>query len=51
MALVRGRGKDSGVVVETPSFGHVWTLNDGKATKIEMFPNRAVALEELGLEG
>jgi uncharacterized protein len=51
MALVRGRGKDSGVVVDTPSFGHVWTLHDGKVTKIEMFPSRAVALESLGLAG
>jgi ketosteroid isomerase-like protein len=50
MALIRGRGKDSGAVVETPSFGHVWTLSEGKVTKIEMFPSRAVALEELGLE-
>jgi ketosteroid isomerase-like protein len=50
MALVRGRGKDSGVAVETPSFGHVWTLHDAKVTKIEMFPSRAVALEELGLD-
>lgn len=49
MALVRGRGKDSGVAVETPSFGQLWTLRDGIVTRIEMYPTRAVALEALGL--
>jgi ketosteroid isomerase-like protein len=48
MALARGRGKDSGIVVETPSFGHVWTLKNGEVTRIQMYPSRAVALEAIG---
>jgi ketosteroid isomerase-like protein len=49
MALVRGRGKDSGAVVVTPSFGHVWTLENGVATRIQMYPSRAASLEALGI--
>jgi len=48
-ASVRGRGRDSGVEVDTPSFPHVWTLRDGQVVKVEMLPNKALALERVGL--
>jgi uncharacterized protein len=48
---IRGRGKDSGVEVVTPSAPHVWTLRGGKVVRMEMFPTRAAALDALGLEG
>jgi ketosteroid isomerase-like protein len=50
MALVRGRGKDSGGLVETPSFAHIWTFRDGMVVDMEMFPNRAEGLAELGMD-
>jgi ketosteroid isomerase-like protein len=39
----RGRGRGSGVEVDTEG-AHVWTLRDGKATRLEVFadPERAL---------
>jgi len=43
-----GRGMSSGVEVDS-RFGHVWTLRDGNAVRIEMFSTPAEALEAVGL--
>jgi ketosteroid isomerase-like protein len=51
MAAVCGRGKDSGVDVRSPTFPHVWTFEGDKITGMEALPNRAAAVEALGLEG
>jgi uncharacterized protein len=50
MAAVRGRGKGSGADVESPSFGWVWTIRDGKLLRVEVFPNRAETFAAVGLE-
>ena len=50
MAKIVGRGRDSGVVVDTPSFGHIWTLRNGKTVLVEMKPNRRESLETVGLD-
>jgi ketosteroid isomerase-like protein len=43
-----GKGKESGFEVDTPG-AHVWTMRDGKATRLEVFPTREPALEAAGL--
>ncbi len=50
MTKIRGRGRDSGIVVDTPSFAQIWTMRDGRAVHVEMLPNRSEALELVGLE-
>jgi ketosteroid isomerase-like protein len=42
------RGKGSGVDVEFRP-AHVWTMRAGKATRLEIFPERQKALEAVGL--
>jgi ketosteroid isomerase-like protein len=49
MAGIRGIGKGSGAEVRTPSFAQIWTFKDGVPVKMDSFPNRAVAMGELGL--
>jgi ketosteroid isomerase-like protein len=44
----RGRGKGSGVEVDTAG-AHVWTLRDGRAVRLEVFADRAAALQSVGL--
>jgi ketosteroid isomerase-like protein len=44
----KGRGKGSGVLVEMEA-AQVWTVQDGRATGIEMFPGGDDALEAAGL--
>ena len=51
MASVCGRGRDSGADVRTPSFPYIWTFRDGQVVSMEPRPNRAAALEAVGLEG
>ena len=48
LARYRGRGKGSGVEVDTRG-AHVWTLRNGRVVRLEVFANRARALESLGL--
>jgi uncharacterized protein len=43
-----GRGKGSGVEVEHRA-AHVWTVREGKATKLQMYMNPKEALEAMGL--
>lgn len=50
MAVIRGRGRESGAEVRTPSFPHFWTIRDGKAIRMKMFPTKAAALEAAGLQ-
>jgi ketosteroid isomerase-like protein len=44
-----GRGKDSGVAVDTPRFPMVWTARDGAMVRMEMFDGREKALAAVGL--
>jgi ketosteroid isomerase-like protein len=44
-----GRGKESGVRVDTDG-AHLWTLKDGKVMRLEVFSDRARALEAAGIE-
>jgi ketosteroid isomerase-like protein len=47
-ALVRSRPRGSTAVVEN-RIGHVWTMRDGKAARLQIFPERDKALEAAGL--
>jgi ketosteroid isomerase-like protein len=44
----RGRGKSSGIETEQ-KFAMVWTLRDGRAARMDVYPTRAEALEAVGL--
>ena len=49
MTRMVGRGKDSGVAVDTPSFAMVWTAQRGAVVRMEMFESKVAALEAVGL--
>lgn len=49
MAAVQGIGKDSRVPVRSPSFPHIWTFENGRPVGMRALPNRATAIEALGL--
>ena len=51
IAIVRmvGRGKDSGVAVDTPSFPMVWTTRNDAIVRVEMFDSMEKALAAVGL--
>ena len=49
VARMVGRGKDSGAAVDSPSFPMVWTFHDEQVVRVEMLPNKAAALEAIGL--
>ncbi len=44
----RGRSRSAGMLVEM-SFAQVWTVRDGKETRMEMFSDRDEALRAVGL--
>jgi ketosteroid isomerase-like protein len=44
-----GRGKGSGVEVQTHLTAHLWTLKDGKAVRMQSYWERSDALEAVGL--
>ena len=44
-----GRGRGSGAEVETHPTGHLWTLRDGKAIRLQSYWERYEALEAAGL--
>ena len=48
IATQRGRGRASGLEVSRPLAG-VWTIREGKVTRVVWFPTRAEALEAVGL--
>jgi uncharacterized protein len=45
----RGRGRESGAEVEA-AMAHIWTIRDGKATRLRQFLDRSSALEAAGLQ-
>jgi ketosteroid isomerase-like protein len=45
---VRGRGKGSGIVVES-NVAHVWTLQDRKPVRVEIYLDIAQAMKATGL--
>jgi ketosteroid isomerase-like protein len=47
---ISGRGRGSGVDVDTRSY-MVWTIRDGKVTRMDEFTDRADALEAAGKPG
>jgi ketosteroid isomerase-like protein len=49
MAAVCGTVKDSSVEVSSPSFAHVWSFRGDEVVRMESMPNRATAMEALGL--
>jgi uncharacterized protein len=44
----RGRGRFSGIDVDQ-TYAMVWTLRDGRAARMDLYPTRAQALEAVGL--
>ena len=50
MEKVRGRGRSSGVEVETPTYATIWTLRDGRATRVQVAVDPNEALKAVGLE-
>jgi ketosteroid isomerase-like protein len=46
--LLRFRPTGSSAVVEN-RIGHLWTMREGKATRLELFPRREDALDAVGL--
>jgi ketosteroid isomerase-like protein len=44
----RGQSKTSGLPVDM-AFGQVWTIRDGKSTRMEMYADPVEALEAMGL--
>jgi ketosteroid isomerase-like protein len=45
---VRLRPHESTALVEN-RIGHLWTFRDGKALRLEIFPEREKALEAIGM--
>ena len=52
VALLRqhGRSRTSGMTVDM-SFAQIWTIRDGKQTRMDMYSSQAEALEAVGLAG
>jgi ketosteroid isomerase-like protein len=50
LAIEHGRGRGSGARVEARRTAHVWTMRAGKAIRLDLFLDRAKALEAAGLE-
>jgi ketosteroid isomerase-like protein len=48
LAIVRGRGKGSGIDMEW-RMGYVWTMRNGKAVRVEAHKDQGAALEAAGL--
>jgi ketosteroid isomerase-like protein len=51
LAIEHGRGRGSGAEVQHNKTAHLWTLRDGKATQLDLYLDRARALEDVGLAG
>jgi ketosteroid isomerase-like protein len=49
MAAVSGTGTGTGLEVKTPSFAWVWSFEGDRPIRMEAMPNRATAMEALGL--
>jgi ketosteroid isomerase-like protein len=50
MLRQRGRSKATGMPVDM-SLAQVWTMRDGKQTRMDTYSDRAEALEDVGLTG
>ena len=46
----RGRSRTSGMTVDM-SLAQIWTIRDGKQTRMDMYSSQAEALEAVGLAG
>lgn len=51
LATEHGRGRGSGVEVESIRTAHVWTMRGGKAIRVDLYQDRSRALKAVGLEG
>ncbi len=49
LAIEHGRGRASGATVEARRTAHVWTMRANKAIRVDLFLDRAQALEAAGL--
>ena len=49
MAAVAGTGIGTGLEVSSPSFAWVWSFEGDEAVRMEAMPNRATALEAVGI--
>ncbi|HEY8770169.1 MAG TPA: nuclear transport factor 2 family protein [Thermoleophilaceae bacterium] len=49
LAVEHGRGRESGADVQANKTAHLWTLRDGKATQLDLYLERARALEAVEL--
>lgn len=49
MAAVAGTGTGTGLEVSSPSFAWVWSYEGDTVVRMEAMPNRATALEAVGL--
>jgi ketosteroid isomerase-like protein len=49
VSTVRARGRASGLDVEFSERFGVWTIRDGRITRVVWFPTRAEALHAVGL--
>jgi ketosteroid isomerase-like protein len=50
MEKVGGRGRSSGVEVETRTYATIWTLRDGQVTRVQVGVDPNEALKAVGLE-
>jgi ketosteroid isomerase-like protein len=50
MAALRGKGRDSGADVHTPTFPIIWTFVGDQVVRMEAQPTRATAMEKLGID-
>ena len=50
MEKIRGRGRGSGVEVETPTYATIWSLRDGRVTRVQVAVDPTEALKAVGLE-
>jgi ketosteroid isomerase-like protein len=49
LAIEHGRGRGSGAEVQAAKTAHLWTLQDGRAVRLDLYLNRKRALEAVGL--
>ncbi len=50
MEKIGGRGRSSGVEVETRTYATIWTLRDGQVTRVQVGVDPNEALKAVGLE-
>ena len=48
LAVEQGTGRGSGAEVQSSKTAHLWTLEDGKAVRLDLFLDRARAFEVVG---